>query len=38
MPAAAKTISTHVLEEAFQLDDIEKAQAPDGGVVQSWVR
>jgi len=38
MPAAAKTTSTHVLEEAFQLGDIERAQAPDGGAGQSWFR
>lgn len=39
MPAAAKTTDTpRILEEAFQLGDIERAQAPDGGAGQSWFR
>ena len=31
MPAAAKIVSTRVLEEAFELGAIERAEAPDGG-------
>lgn len=38
MPAAAKPIITRILEEAFQLDDVERTQAPDGGAGQSWFR
>ena len=38
MPAAAKTTTTHTLDESFQLDNIERAQAPDGGAGQSWFR
>lgn len=38
MPAAAKTTATNALDESFQLDNIERAQAPDGGAGQSWFR
>jgi hypothetical protein len=38
MPAAAKTTIPRVLGESFQLGDIERAQAPDGGAGQSWFR
>jgi hypothetical protein len=38
MPAAAKITSTRVLEEAFELGAIERAEAPDGGAGQSWFR
>jgi hypothetical protein len=38
MPAAAKTTSTRVLEESFELGHVERTQAPDGGAGQSWFR
>jgi hypothetical protein len=38
MPAAAKTTAPPTLDESFQLDNIERAQAPDGGAGQSWFR
>jgi hypothetical protein len=37
MPATAKT-TTQTLDESFQLDNIERAKAPDGGAGQSWFR
>ena len=37
MPAAAKT-TTATPDESFQLDNIERAQAPDGGDGQGWFR
>jgi len=38
MPAAAKTTATNGPDESFQLDNIERAQAPDGGAGQGWFR
>ena len=38
MPAAANTQPTRRLPESFQLDDIARAKAPDGGAGQDWFR
>ncbi len=38
MPAASSTQPVRQLEEAYELDDIKRAKAPDGGVGQDWFR
>jgi hypothetical protein len=38
MPAATISPPTRQLPESFELDDIKRAKAPDGGAGQDWYR
>ena len=38
MPAAIISPPTRQLPESFELDDIKRAKAPDGGAGQDWYR
>jgi hypothetical protein len=38
MPVATNTQEVRCLPESFQLDDVARAKAPDGGAGQDWFR